>query len=167
MSRTQTQVVTLADLKQKQQNAPATRPGPSNSNPNPNSLLQEESEDTDTFYGNIFNQMKTVIETQNAELEDKTHKLNVVEKAIQLKNDDMKKKLDKAQDEIKKRELELKMLEQEATHYRTRESTKNEKRLDVRKLVKDIHELNLKKRERTINQAQLDEEAREYLKKFE
>ena len=167
-------VVTLNEIKQKHQQSKQTNQinqiNQINQTKQSNQIItmtDNDDNDTETFYGNIFNQMKTVIETQNKEIEDKTHRLNVVEKAIQLRNDEMKQRLAQANDEIKKKELELRMLEQEASHYRTKESTRNEKRMDVRKLVNDIYELNIKKRERTINQAELDADAREYLKKFE
>lgn len=125
-----------------------------------------ETEDTETFYGNLLDQMKNVIETQNNEIEQHTHKIKVVERALNINNDKMKKDVQKVDDELKDKSLEIKKMEQELNYYRNKETNKSGNRTDVRKMVQELHQMNKKKRDRSLTDTELDGEALDYLKKY-
>jgi hypothetical protein len=121
---------------------------------------ESDNEDTDAYYGNIIGQFKTVIMDQYKEIDEKSHKLKVIEKAMTIKNDETKK-------EIKDKEIKLKLLEQEMQYMKDKEISRGGNKTNARKIVQELHDINSKRRDRNISDVQLDAEAREYLKKFE
>ena len=107
-----------------------------------------------------------MIETQNNEIEQKSHDLKIVKRALDIKENEMKKDIQKADNDIKDKDIQIKKMEQELNYYRNKETNKSGKRTDVRKMVQEIHQMNKKKREKNLSDAELDAEAREYLKKY-
>ena len=130
-------------------------------------VLNPESETTEQFYGNVMNQFKTVIQDQNNILQDKERKLQVVEKAYEMNNINLKKELEKQKKEIEDYKMKVKLLDQEVEYHRSKDTNKSSSREDARKIIKELHEINLKRRDIKITEAELDEEAKEYIKKFQ
>lgn len=126
-----------------------------------------DSDDTEVYYGNIIGQFKTVIVDQYKELDDKNHRIKVMEKAFTIKNDDNKKIINMKNTEIKDKDIKIKLLEQETQYHKDKEVNRSGNRTNTRKIVQELHEINSKRRDRNISDAQLDAEAREYLKNFE
>lgn len=126
----------------------------------------EDDVDTDTFYIGMIDQMKTMIEMQNEDIDQKNQKIRIVERAFELNNREKKKEIDSKMIDIRNRDTELSLLKKELEHHRAKETDRTGKRADVRKMVQDIHLINSKKREKKISDADLDKEAMEYVKKF-
>jgi hypothetical protein len=126
-----------------------------------------EGMDTETFYNNIMEQMKTIIKDQERNLISKEYKMRVIEKAIEIKSNEMKREIEKRNNEVNSVRMELEIMKQEVDYHRDRESNKSIGRDEARKTVKELYDIQTKRREIHITEAQLDDEAREYLKRYE
>lgn len=131
------------------------------------STVDSDDDETENYYANIINQFKTVIVDQTKEIDEKSHKLRVVEKAIAIKNEDFKRQINQKAAELKDKDIKIKLLEQEMQHHREKEVHRHGHRANTRKIVQELHDINSKRRDKSISEAQLDAEAREYLKMFE
>jgi hypothetical protein len=130
-----------------------------NKNVKPQSVLETPTETTEQYYDGVVTTMKVLIETQRNEIHDHMQKNLLLEKAIALQHEEAKKKL-------RDKESEVKMLEQEMSHYRDKDEKKVSNRTNVRKMVQELHEIKNKKRERLLAGAELDDAAKEFLKKY-
>ena len=128
---------------------------------------EADSDDTENYYGNIIGQFQTVIVDQYKEIDEKAHKIKVMEKAFMMKNEDNKKQFAQKNADIKDKDIKIKLLEQELEYHAEKNNTRQEHRSNTRKIVQELHDINSKRRNKIVSEAQLDAEAREYLKMFE
>ena len=131
-----------------------------------NIIVTEEEQDTDTYYKNVIGQMKSIIVNQNDEISEKDRKTKILERAVEMKNNEAKKIIHQKDAELENERNRRIMVEEELDYHRQAEGNKSADRAETRKTVEELFSINAKRREKQISQAELDSEASEYLKKF-
>lgn len=127
----------------------------------------DNEEDTELFYANIIDQFKTVIIDQYHDIDEKIHKIKVMDKAMTIKNEETKRLLEEKNNRIKDNEQKIKLLEQEIKYHNDKEISRDGKRADTRRIVQELHDINVKRRAVKVSDTDIDAEAREFLKRFE
>jgi hypothetical protein len=127
----------------------------------------EDNDDPDVFYNNIIDQFKTVIISQHEQIDKKNKRCEVLDRAMRMQHEKTLKVLRERDDDIKDKNLKIRILEQELNHHREVEIGKIGIRANTRKTVTEMHEINTRRRDKVVSEADLDAEALEYLKQFE
>jgi len=159
--------------KQQQQQQPQQQPqvlhlrgGKDAENPQHNAVIEtDDMDDTEEFYVGVFTKMKNIID----ELDDRNNVANkkviAYQRAMDVREQEHRKKEQQLNDNVKDKESQIKLMNQEVEYYRTKDNASKNTRKSVTDMVTQLYEIKENKNKKKVEEG-VDDMVDEILKKY-
>jgi len=139
----------------------------------PNAVVEtDDHDDTEEFYLGVFNKMRNIIDDLGERNDLATKKVSAYQKAMDIreqehrkKESELQKKEQKLHDDLKDKESQIKLMNQEVEYYRTKDNASKKTRENVTSMVSQLYDIKETKNKKKVEEG-VDDMVEDILKKY-
>lgn len=139
----------------------------------PNQVIEtEDGDDTEEFYLGVFSKMKNIIDDLGDRNDIANKKVSAYQRALdkldqehRTKEVDLRKKEQKLHDDLKDKESQIKLMNQELEYHRTKDNASKKTRENVTSMVTQLYDIKETKNKKKVEEG-IDDMVEDILKKY-
>lgn len=138
----------------------------------PNQVVETDGDDTEEFYLGVFTKMKNIIDDLGDRNDIANKKVSAYQRALdkldqehRTKEVDLRKKEQKLHDDLKDKESQIKLMNQELEYHRTKDNASKKTRENVTSMVTQLYDIKETKNKKKVEEG-IDDMVEDILKKY-